>query len=192
MASPWLPWLPNVDGEHEPRHRTPPAHLADAEDFGDDRRLRWTTLEDQKIVEAVRLLGKRWPEIAALLPGRTTDGVRNRWQRLESYGQGEPEEGAPPTALTVADLTAMLAGDGEPWGGRKMWSAEEDAIIQAGVAKYGCQWRLVVAQLPGRTDSSTRNRWKRLQKEAAAAGGDEDDVDPPAIGTGTTGTSSRR
>ena len=91
MASPWLPWLPNVDGEHEPRHRTPPAHLADAEDFGDDRRLRWTTLEDQKIVEAVRLLGKRWPEIAALLPGRTTDGVRNRWQRLESYGAGKPE-----------------------------------------------------------------------------------------------------
>ena len=99
MASPWLPWLPSVDGEHEPRHRTPPAHLADAEDFGDDRRLRWTTLEDQKIVEAVRLLGKRWPEIAALLPGRTTDGVRNRWQRLESYGQGEPEEGAPPLRM---------------------------------------------------------------------------------------------
>ena len=71
--------LPNVDGEHEPRHRTPPAHLADAEDFVDDRRLRWTTLEDQKIVEAVRLLGKRWPEIAALLPGRTGDGVSNRW-----------------------------------------------------------------------------------------------------------------
>ena len=179
MASPWLPWLPNVDGEHEPRHRTPPAHLADAEDFGDDRRLRWTTLEDQKIVEAVRLLGKRWPEIAALLPGRTTDGVRNRWQRLESYGKGEPGEGAPPTALTEADLTAMLAGDGEPWGGRKMWSAEEDAIILAGVAKYGCQWRLVVAQLPGRTDSSTRNRWKRLQKEAAAADGDDGRAAPP-------------
>ena len=26
----------------------------------------------------------------------------------------------------------------------------------------------------------------------SAVGGDEDDVDPPAIGTGTTGTSSRR
>ena len=52
MTSPLA--LPNVDGEHEPRHRTPPAHLADAEDFVDDRRLRWTTLEDQKIVEAVR------------------------------------------------------------------------------------------------------------------------------------------
>ena len=74
----------------------------------------------------------------------------------------------------------MLAGDGEPSGGRKMWSAEEDAIIQAGVAKYGCQWRLVVAQLPGRTDSSTRNRWKRLQKEAAAAGnGDDGRAAPP-------------
>ena len=36
-----------------------------------------------------------------LLPGRTTDGVRNRWQRLDSYGKGEPGEGAPPTALRM-------------------------------------------------------------------------------------------
>ena len=179
-----------AEGEHDARQRTLPAHLLDAEDFGEDdseldgegrvRRVRWQVVEDQKIVEAVRLLGKRWPEIAALLPGRTGDGVRNRWHRLQARGEGEPEEGAPPTALTEADLTAVLAGDGEPSGGRKMWSAEEDAIIQAGVAKYGCQWRLVVAQLPGRTDSSTRNRWKRLQKEAAAAGnGDDGRAAPP-------------
>ena len=83
-----------AEGEHDARQRTLPAHLLDAEDFGEDdseldgegrvRRVRWQVVEDQKIVEAVRLLGKRWPEIAALLPGRTGDGVRNRWHRLQA------------------------------------------------------------------------------------------------------------
>ena len=87
-----------AEGEHDARQRTLPAHLLDAEDFGEDdseldgegrvRRVRWQVVEDQKIVEAVRLLGKRWPEIAALLPGRTGDGVRNRWHRLQARGEG--------------------------------------------------------------------------------------------------------
>ena len=129
--------------EHDARQRTAPAHLLDAEDFGEDdseldgegrvRRVRWQVVEDQKIVEAVR------PREAVAGDRRAAAGAdwRRRAQPLApppgGAARASREEGAPPTALTEADLTAVLAGDGAS-GGRKMWSAEEDAIIQAGVA----------------------------------------------------------
>ena len=47
---------------------------------------------------------------------------------------------------------------------RKEWSAEEDALIRSGVEKLGCRWRVIAAQLPGRSDDAVRNRWSRLQE----------------------------
>ena len=59
------------------------------DDYDDDddsearrRKVRWAQTEDLTIMAAVRRLGTRWPEIAALLPGRSDDAVRNRWARL--------------------------------------------------------------------------------------------------------------
>ena len=63
---------------------------------------------------------------------------------------------------------------------RKEWSAEEDALIRNGVEQLGCRWRVIAAQLPGRSDDAVRNRWSRLQESlrggpaganAAGAGG---------------------
>ena len=47
---------------------------------------------------------------------------------------------------------------------RKEWSAEEDALIRSGVQQLGCKWRVIAAQLPGRSDDAVRNRWSRLQE----------------------------
>ena len=47
---------------------------------------------------------------------------------------------------------------------RKEWSAEEDARIRNGVEQLGCRWRVIAAQLPGRSDDAVRNRWSRLQE----------------------------
>ena len=45
-------------------------------------------------------------------------------------------------------------------------------MIEEGYRKHGPQWRLIAASLPaGRSDSSTRNRWNRLQRERAEAAG---------------------
>ena len=48
---------------------------------------------------------------------------------------------------------------------RKSWSMEEDATIRACVASMGMRWRLIAPHLPGRSDDSVRNRWKRLREE---------------------------
>ena len=53
-------------------------------------------------------------------------------------------------------------------GGRhenmQAWSPEEDQIILAMVASEGPKWSKIVQRLPGRTVSSVRNRWQRIEK----------------------------
>jgi len=46
----------------------------------------------------------------------------------------------------------------------KPWAPEEDHIILALHAADGPKWSVIVQSLPGRTISSVRNRWQRLEK----------------------------
>jgi hypothetical protein len=43
----------------------------------------WTAEEDLLILRLVDMNGKRWSKIAESLPGRSDNGVRNRWNRIE-------------------------------------------------------------------------------------------------------------
>merc|ERR1740138_1788707 len=60
----------------------------------------WTVEEDLLILKLVETHGKKWSKIAAHLPGRTDNGVRNRWNRME---KAQPKRGHICAALTSGD-----------------------------------------------------------------------------------------
>jgi hypothetical protein len=54
----------------------------------------WTGVEDEILVQNHALMGNKWTRIASLLPGRTENNVKNRWnsclkRRLERIARGE-------------------------------------------------------------------------------------------------------
>ena len=86
----------------------------DVDDDDDDsearrHKLRWTAAEDMAIMAAVQRLGTRWPEIAAHLPGRSDDSVRNRWHRLKrAKANADTNEGRAVTDLMAAAIMTDL------------------------------------------------------------------------------------
>jgi len=144
----------------------------------------WTEEEDAIVQAAVRTLGTQWQLVANRLPGRTADAVRNRWHRLAKRNPAgqqaaeEAAEGCKPLLVPErsrsfhgdlasteptcpADVTAVVLGSDH---GRSRWSESEDRTIEEGVRMHGCRWRQIAAMLPGRSDSSIRNRWQRLAR----------------------------
>ena len=71
----------------------------------------WTAEEDSKIMEGVSLHGFKWQMIAAALPGRSANAVRNRYLRC-SPGHEAPSTGAVPTTVALAHPGSVVGG----WG----------------------------------------------------------------------------
>jgi len=117
---------------------------------------RWSKAEDMMIVKQ-RRSGASWDRIAAQLDQRTADGVRLRWHRVKRDSA----------------LLMPLGGESTcPIGKREkniqVWTEDEDALILEGVLRFGQQWREITKLLPGRTDSSVRQRFTRLMKKDSA------------------------
>ena len=122
-------------------------------------RLTWTEEENRIIISSVRRLGTQWDLVAAQLPSRTADAVRNQCHRLQKTTELYP--GVPGFDDGHSDGSSEDRKTGSAHG-RSVWTAEEDRIICEGMGAFGCKWRRIAAKLPGRSDSSVRNRWSRI------------------------------
>ena len=132
----------------------------------------------------MQLTGQKWAVIAALLPGRTDDAVRNRYLRLQKKksGTGAEEEEVPAASIVtnqdLRDCESVKKGD--------MWTEEEDRLIMEAVMRYGQKWQVDLAppvphcllesdalsslhlpmqaiseRVPGRSANAVRNRFLR-------------------------------
>ncbi|XP_054795384.1 uncharacterized protein LOC129300810 isoform X2 [Prosopis cineraria] len=98
-----------------------------------DRKGSFTAEEDERLTVAVHLFGRKWNQIAKFVPGRTQAQCRDRY---------------------VNSLDPSLK-----WGG---WTKEEDSRLKKAIAKHGFFWSKVAADVPPRTDSQCRKRWRVL------------------------------
>ena len=113
--------------------------------------------------------------LASLLPDAR--GETGAWQGAGAYGAlpqppahmhahaqpASPRTTTPPMVPPTAELAGVAAGS-RNGPERKEWTAAEDEIIESGVAMFGCKWRRIAEQLPGRSDDAVRNRWNRLKE----------------------------
>lgn len=162
------------DPTHSGKRRTQVAALP---------RKEWSLAEDELIRNGVQQLGCKWRVIAAQLPGRSDDAVRNRWSRLQESMRG-PEQrppkphsaassGAGPSHSSGAPAADSARQPGSPVKlerkgsadkkERTSWTRAEDDVIVQCVAELGHKWFEIARRLPGRTDHAIRNRWSRLQ-----------------------------
>ena len=129
---------------------------------------QWSCHEDRMILAGVKLVGTYWERIARQVPGRTPDAVRNRCFRLHKaghadapIGQNEAARWRAAFATETAHQVVEHANTMESAAGRLSWTAAEDEAIADGVRRHGQKWRAIASALPGRSDSSVRNRWMR-------------------------------
>jgi len=149
-------------------------------------RVQWSPQDDAKIVAGVRRHGCKWRVIAALLPGRSDDAVRNRWNRVKDLPEhrSSSDDGAratdakpPKPRKATPNVQAAKKGkqtdacsdeaDQENKRERVSWSRQEDELILTSVEQLGNKWHKIAGHLPGRTEHAIRNRFARLQSLAS-------------------------
>lgn len=162
---------------------------------GDAVRNRWHRLQkvhalgtggDADSAALTALLARLAREQAAsAAPGATPPAEEHEWLRPPKPAPTKKRGSPPPAAAEPATTTepaaaeqATAAGGPRKRGrgaahGRAIWRPAEDALIEEGYLRYGAQWRRIAATLPGRSDSSIRNRWVRLQRERGWSTGEE-------------------
>ncbi|KAF7730184.1 Myb-like DNA-binding domain protein [Apophysomyces ossiformis] len=106
---------------------------------------RWTEYEDAILKYSVmeyanykdqegRIQPIPWNKIAERIPNRTGIQCQARW-------------------------TEAL----DPYVRKGKWSAEEDALLRAGVAEHGRCWIRIAETIPGRTQRQCRTRWMQMK-----------------------------
>jgi hypothetical protein len=113
--------------------------LKPSNDRASARKCSWTTVEDSKLKDAVKMHGyKDWVAITALVPGRTKRQRSIRWHGV---------------------LKHSIDGANRRTG---KWSEYEDSELKDAVQLHGGKdWDAIAALVPGRTEKQCSRRWQR-------------------------------
>lgn len=107
---------------------------------------RWTSEEDNLLVQLYKMHGTKWRTIATQLPGRTANSIRVRLHRLSRDELSAADKGVSDNA-------------------KSSFTPEEDKALFASLIRVGRKdWSLVAAHVPGRSAVQCRVRWKRLRR----------------------------
>ncbi|OHT03835.1 Myb-like DNA-binding domain containing protein [Tritrichomonas foetus] len=101
-------------------------------------RSKWTTEEDQILVDMVKKVGaKNWNQIASVLPNKTAKQCRDHY-----------------TNCLDPDIKSSL------------WTSQEEKILFQKYQEFGPKWSKIRLFLPGRTTSMIKNYFRMLSKES--------------------------
>jgi len=103
------------------------------------------------LIQEQRRLGNKWATIAQLLPGRSTNQVKNRWYH------GHKTSG-------LAKQTKSSSANGSP-AVPTPWTEAEDSILIQEFSRVGYKWTTIAQLLPGRSTSQVKYRWCQKHQE---------------------------
>ncbi|KAL4527417.1 hypothetical protein Ndes2526B_g08892 [Nannochloris sp. 'desiccata'] len=112
------------------------------------RRGKWLPEEDESLLTAVALYGKKWSHVAKLVPGRSDVQCRERYANCL-----DPEVNKEP------------------------WNEHEDDILREHIENFTNQatgkvkWSSIAELIPGRTDYAVKKRWVALTNAQSRGGG---------------------
>lgn len=130
-------------------------------------RQAWSAEEDAAILRSVQVHGLKWRLVAADLPGRSDDAVRNRWKRIREPKWELQMRDDGTSHYTYAKQPSHRkqrdSADDAKDERRCSWSRKEDDTILHSVSEFGHRWNQIADRLPGRSEHAIRNRYARLQ-----------------------------
>ncbi|CAJ1949514.1 unnamed protein product [Cylindrotheca closterium] len=123
----------------------------------------WTAAEHRILFQEQSRVGNNWKQISQLLPGRSTNQVKNRWYQIQrQFGlrkQTKPSS-VKKTRKKVHNGHLVYSVLTNPW------TEPEDKILIREHSRLGKKWTQISKLLPGRSPDQLKNRWKQIQRRS--------------------------